>query len=295
MIREALLWRVGRRSHPPVLLLNPGGFEGGVNLSHVPKHVLLIGVYAFMRLAGIRIMRVGCSVGPFTPLRCWLERCKAKFAHRRSARDDISLNYVRSNGFGEYFYFPDLAFLMPQPALLAKTSGAATRLVLSFRSDKKRADYDAAVDAAARKLLEQFDSAARLSFVTQVSFDKQRNAALRQLLDPGLSNSETLESSSESTVSAEYAQATAVFSNRLHVLLLALRQGVPAYAVIDPAVNSKIAGIYRTVGLDAYIVDITKLDVTLTLPAKSSHYAFISSVFSTQSELARQLFRSWVR
>jgi polysaccharide pyruvyl transferase WcaK-like protein len=294
MVKEALLWRLGKRTHPPVLLLNPGGFEGGVSYAHVPKHLLLIGAYAFMRLIGIRILRVGCSVGPFTPLRCWLERCKARFAYRRSARDDISLDYVKKHGFAEYMYFPDLAFLMPRPVRVAEASDAERRLVLSFRSEKKRRAYDPAVNAAIQELVGQFGSGARLSFVTQVSFDSERNANLRQLLDPGLANSEILESSSEPTVSAEYARATAVFSNRLHVLLLALRQGVPAYAVIDPAVNSKIAGIYRTVGLEDYIVDISKSDRKLSIPAKSNHFDFIANVFSTQSNLARQLFSTWV-
>ena len=69
LIKAGLMWRFGakRSSGPVIYLLNPGGFEGDYRGVQVVRQYVLVVAYVFLRLLGVRLMRIGCSLGPFGP------------------------------------------------------------------------------------------------------------------------------------------------------------------------------------------------------------------------------------
>jgi polysaccharide pyruvyl transferase WcaK-like protein len=64
----------------------------------------------------------------------------------------------------------------------------------------------------------------------------------------------------------EYANVDYVFSNRLHVLLLALRAGVTPIALVRRGSNAKIRGLFSDMGLASHCFDVDEfLDINQIL------------------------------
>ena len=281
--------RLLSRSAPKVYyLLNPGGFGGGMSAAAVPRHLALVLVYALLRAMGVRLMRVGCSLGPFSRGRIAVERMKLAFQHMPSARDSLSIAYARTNGLGQLGYFPDLALLLAE----AREAAAPTpRVVLSFRAEPKVPGYDDAVTAAlSHHLADPRFAPCQRVMASQVSFDLPRSRELQQVFGADAGGAVLAPEADFDGVCRLYASAQAVFSNRLHVLLFALRQGVPTYAVIDPAVNPKIAGIFADLGLQGHVIDIRQAPATVPGTDREAHRLDLARLFAEQAAQARRAF-----
>ena len=84
------------------------------------------------RLQGARIAFVSIGAGPIRhPLSRWFMKSAARLAHYRSYRDEISRDYMRSIGFpvGVDPVYPDIAFLLPEPAAPQRVSDRAAATV----------------------------------------------------------------------------------------------------------------------------------------------------------------------
>ena len=269
-------------------VLNPGGFSGSVRILDLPRHLLLIGAYALFQWFGIRTVRLGQSVGPFTDGRLLLERMKARFAYLLTARDHESLAYARDTKIAVREFFPDLALLLPDPGPgLANRSG----LVCSFRSEPDIDGYDEAIECFLM-LARQGDfggAAATWRFCSQVIFDDARNRQLALSLSAMHVPIDSKHFFDFDYFCQQYGAVRAVLSNRLHVLLFALRMGTPAFAVIDPVVNRKVAGIYNELGLQEFIVDVRSVKVLPALPDTVQFADHAAQLFASRATTARAL------
>jgi polysaccharide pyruvyl transferase WcaK-like protein len=209
-------------------------------------------------MLGVKLVCLGVSFGPFSTRRRFVERIKHLLLFRNTARDPISIEYANQMGLQSFEYFPDFAFMLPEPPDTNQDMHRDNMpyVVMSFRKVKENDSYNHAVDEIVRRIAQTQMQDQNIVFATQVSFDMDRNNALcADLARTGVSTW-CSSADSEQSLFELYRGATAVFSNRLHVLLFALRQGATAYAVINPTTNVKIAGLYQEIGLKDYIIDI---------------------------------------
>lgn len=286
MIRSSL--RARGKGERVYYVLNPGGFTGGLPLRDAMGQTLNIMAFLILNILGVRIIRIGASIGPFTRGRALFEAVKSKFIHFIGARDSESERYAKTIGITNIKHFPDLAFTMPPlPVGVARRE---QRAVVSIRSRNVTADYDAVIKRQIISILDAVDPARELEIVisAQVDADLRYIDDLAATLSP-IRRTKVIRHRLEEKDALElYATSQAVVSNRLHVLLLALRQGTPGYAAIDPKADSKVAGIYTDIGFgDLILANRTASSATPPLP-DASFGAQCDALFSSRTVEARQ-------
>ena len=264
LLGAALHRRIGGGTGRVYLILNPGGFQGGLTMFGAFRLAAIVAMFAVLRATGVRICRFGASIGPFAPARACLEACKTWFMYAPTARDSLSLAYAASIGMHGVRHFPDLAFAMrPASASPARLDLPARYVVLSFREIRaagSRAALLTWLDALCARLRQ---AGLGVILVSQVAFDAEFNEALAERYHDRLNARHIGGDLSEAEILAIYRDAACVVSNRLHVLLFALMQRVPAFAAMAPGASPKIDGIFRDAGLGGMLLDITQSDRAL--------------------------------
>lgn len=239
------------------LILKPGHHYGSIKANALFRECVYLMFLASLWLVRVRVVRYGCSLGPFFGLAKSLERIKNKFVYSCTVRENISLDYMHSIGVDSAQYFPDLAFGLDY----SKGSEARTYTAcVSFRTGTLTGEDKAYTDSIERHLSSSEclrRSKGRLLFLSQVTRDKEYVEVLRDRIGAGDSSyhfSESLESKNE--ILKLYSQVDFVLSNRLHVLLCAASRGAIPLAMVDRAQHSKITGVLEKVGLGDLIFDI---------------------------------------
>lgn len=263
-------------------VLNPGGFTGmgADNIKSILKQFVLIFIYFVLFVLGVRIIRLGASYDNLSPLKVWLERIKSHFMFANTLRDQEALQYAGKIGLKKTSFFPDMAFMLkPHPGkLMVHPVDQQPYVVLSFRSGEKDQAYDHKLTTALQAL---FADSAHLTkvFSSQVFFDIGWNAVLANKLQVA-GEKVVLDYNDEDQLFPVYREATAVYSNRLHVLLFAMRQGVPAFPVVDLEKNVKITGIYQDLGLSGMLIDINDPGNIKTPAVPENYKGLVASYFN---------------
>ncbi len=287
IVRSALRQRFQAGAPRVYYALNPGGFNGGVTWGDLPRQFALILTYVALWALGVRLIRLGQSVGPFLGARLPIERVKSRFIHAATARDPLSLRYAAESGLGPMRYFPDLA-LMLEPRATRTALPARPYVVASFRSSPKRAGYDDGIERLLRQALGAGGVGAGLDrlFASQVTFDRARSRQLAERLSDLPGETRIDESTGFDEVLALYRDAEAVFSNRLHVVLLAMRVGTPAYAIVDHGANAKVIGILEDLGFREMVIDLDAPQLPRTWPERQAYELRCKNVFAAKREQA---------
>lgn len=278
-------------------VLNPGGFTGmGTdNIKSVLKQFALIFVYLALYILGVRIIRLGASYDNLSPLKIWLERIKSHFMYANTLRDKEALEYAAHIGLKKTSFFPDMAFMLKPNAteLVIHPANTAPYVVLSFRSGEKDQAYDLKLTSALQALFAHSAEQTKV-FSSQVFFDISWNATLAQKLNIE-GTKVVLDYNDEDQLFPVYREAEAVYSNRLHVLLFAMRQGVPAYPVVDLEKNVKITGIYQDLGLSTMVIDINNLANISTPKVPDNYKELVASYFNDRQQAANDHLNALLR
>lgn len=236
-----------------IYLLKPGAYLGPSGQS-ATRSTLLLGMLKAIRAFGCRLMHFGASYER-------LDQANSEFLARRShlldghyVRDERSLAYARARGFSVDGVLPDLAFnLFDGDRTPPRPDSSGMHLAMSFRIGQYP-DQEAVLVAAIRQILTHAAASATgiasLRLVAQVSWDV---AFLRQTeamaADEFGIAAEFVDGSSDiATCEKAYDGCDLLVSNRLHALLIAASRGCPILACIDPASNTKIAGMFESAG-----------------------------------------------
>lgn len=275
-------------------VLNPGGFSGGVSGIGYLRQAFLIFMYMLLNLLCVRVVRLGASAGPYSTSRLRIEKLKTALMHKNTVRDTVSLDYLKQHGFPEAGLFPDWAYMLDKAGTDSGSPlfGSRGYSVVSFRAEPGKPGYDAAIERHLDALISEHPQLAQQQWacVSQVDFDVARNAQLAAHLAARGIDTVCQSDLREPEYFRIYRHAQYVFSNRLHVLLFALRQGAVAYAMVDPAINTKIVGIYRDMGLQELIIDITRPTTPHMLKTRASFEPEVDAIFQAkQAEIRKQL------
>lgn len=266
-------------------VLNPGGFSGGCNFFSFMKGLLLISIYALLNVIGVRIIRLGASIGPFTPRRLFLEKIKNRLMYKNTARDPVSLAYAQENGIFDVDYFPDFAFKLPFPEILKNKLSAKNTKYFGFSFRFENINYDTKLK---KKLISIAKSAPdkHFFFTSQVDFDVEYNKSLVDFFIENGFSAEYIECNEELSLMKFYQQADEIFSNRLHVLLFSLRHGTLSIPIVSEEKNKKIIGIYQDIGLDRLVL---LLENDAPQLSSDNETLDIDNIFKTKSTQIRLL------
>ncbi|MEB2848151.1 polysaccharide pyruvyl transferase family protein [Endobacterium cereale] len=233
------------RTERPYLALTPGD-PGGI----FDRDVMLRGALTLMlTLAGVRIVRLGVSLGRMSRGRLRFEAFMSRFYVHIGIRDSQSLDLARAHGFLNCGYFPDFALALDPTERSPKTDDHFN-VVVSLRDDNlgwaDRATLVRKLDQVIGAV--SASQAVSLHFVAQVGID---GAFARYLKDryAGRISSVMSEEQNIDRLANIYCRADLIVSNRLHALLLASACGAVPLGLLFPESNVKIVGLLGDLGL----------------------------------------------
>ncbi|ODU68640.1 MAG: hypothetical protein ABT11_15880 [Novosphingobium sp. SCN 66-18] len=240
-------------------VLLPGGYSGDLRGMQAVKECISTAYFWLLRLCGVKIIRMGASMGPYSPGRARFEKLKSRAMRLIGLRDHISLAYADSIGLAHVRRFPDFAFMLPTRQHTPDRQ--APYIVLSFRAEG--AQHIDEIATAARRMLDALDPQRRHRIVlsAQVERDEPVCAALKQRLEADRPCETVGAAIGESALFDLYQQAAWVLSNRLHVLLFSASCGAPVWALVHPARNRKIIGLFEDSGMAERLVDLTRQEL----------------------------------
>ncbi|MFN4238408.1 MAG: polysaccharide pyruvyl transferase family protein [Vogesella sp.] len=237
------------------LLMKPGHFfgnDGGV-LSKFLQFFVFLMLYAF----GVRVVRLGCSLGPFGSTALFIEKISSRLFYKYTAREDYSISYMKRSGAYRTTYFPDLAFALPSTFIPPLGVGFEKRdtISLSFRSEDNILDT---VWRVIEILHCGLGSGKKIRFVpvAQVTRDFSFLSKIASGAVCDIDKVVVYPQSSKEQIFDIYRKSEFIISNRLHALLFAAKLGCLPIALIKKERNVKIVGVFEKVGLADLIVDI---------------------------------------
>ncbi|HSG37004.1 MAG TPA: polysaccharide pyruvyl transferase family protein [Paracoccaceae bacterium] len=264
-----LIWALLRR---PIggadcwVVLNPGGYVGEVGrIAMVGK---LLGAFRLqlLRCFGCNTMLVGVSYERLGPRLLRSLRAQSRALDVHAPRDSRTAAYCDANEIPYTNALPDLAFALPR---LSRNEQTETRALASFRQQPGLDPVGALRDLV--------PAGFGLDFAWQVASDSSYQTRLCEEWI-GMGNRTSilgLDLSIESARQA-YGRYDIVYSNRLHVLLLAMSAGAYAVPVLAPGQGEKIRGVFADLGLEARIVDaggtVAKTDPSIDKTIDSEGY-----------------------
>ncbi|QRQ99469.1 polysaccharide pyruvyl transferase family protein [Dyadobacter sandarakinus] len=239
------------------LAIQPGhtsrkGFDVAVSNFKINAKMYLL------KMMGCRIVRIGFSIGPFDDYNGWAESFGSKAYHYYAVRDNESLKIAKKYNFKNPLYFPDLAWAY-SPERQQKANG--DYIVISMRSNAYGRIHDSTY---LRPLLTRIREILVLSgqqntkivLVHQVKYDREASAEIYESLKSEF-NAELIDTMLTLSQANEiYGNAKFIISNRLHVLLLALKCGALSFPLVDVVDNKKITSIFNDNNLSDLILDI---------------------------------------
>lgn len=221
------------------LVLTPGDIFGGASKDGIARGL----VFPILRALGVRIIRIGASIGKFTPLRARTEAWLSRWSYFLGLRDAISIAAANGYGMKHIGPFPDLAFMLDRVARPARPIHTAA---LCLRDDHSN-------DADREKLVRSIDSllaadsALQVVCVVQVERDE---SFMRRLTERYQASHRTrfVQESRIDALLALYDDVDIVITNRLHSMLMAVSRGALPVALLDHEANRKIVGIMSDAG-----------------------------------------------
>ena len=270
------------------------GHNFGKPSANFQSYLELIYTAIFKLILRVDFIRVGTSVGHLEKSAIQVERLKAKFYKIYGVRDNFSYNVFAPSKIS---YFPDLAFLSNDLKLNSekpKSLPEEPYIFLSFRPSFPDAEisYDY-IEAIIKKLLafikDRNESLIKIAF--QVPEDLAPCLAISEAVSTIEGKQiEFIENTLELDESIDIIQnANLVISNRLHVLLPALMNGVSHISLTDLHRHRKLVALYETIGADFVLHDINSAEPLSISSENESRMLF--SLAKLQINIAEQALK----
>lgn len=252
-----------RRRGAVIYLFLPPGHSYTHSHFHSFWTLLKLPAFGVLRILNVQICRLGYSISSFDHLRSFTERVMSRLMTFYSVRDSLSWHYATSIGVQSPKHFPDLSLLGDFSPGRFKKDGF--RAVLSFRRTPLSRVPDPSYTRSLGRTVELLLEFCRrhkynVSLYTHGEDDRFFAEELRVQLKQNYQLSPPTQVQAKHLPSV-YTKIDLVFTNRLHVFLLAILHGSVAIAAIDPEKQAKISGIIADLGLWMLTVDISKSDL----------------------------------
>ncbi|QDH80803.1 polysaccharide pyruvyl transferase family protein [Echinicola soli] len=248
-----------KKSQKVVMVAGPPGHIFGNSREKIKKNLEYSVFLIMLTLMGVRIVRMGFSMGPIGKQQAVSERVRAWFTHHYWVRDSISLSLAHSIGIPKARFFPDLAWTYHANGVdLSKAN--KDEIIFSFRDSIYKDDagqrYKDALIERLMYIIDHLKGQYRLKITYQVAGDYDFCKALYEiLLEKGYDVSFMEEQITLETAGEAYQNGVAILTNRLHGALLAAKYDVLPLVLTDIDRHLKIKGIYEDAGLSDLLLE----------------------------------------
>ena len=254
-----------------------------------------------LKVLGCRLIRIGISVGKYDKINAFIEALITRCYHSYAVRDQDSIINAKKYSFKTPQYFPDFAWGYNHTITNSRYDyypfDNKKIIVMSFRANEVGLELE---NKFFQELLESLTTLLdsnifrehKIVFCYQVDSDRSANLDLCNALSLKFNSIEFFDSKLYLENAFHlYSSAEIVITNRLHVLLLAIKGGTLSFPLIDEKVNGKIYNIMRDNDLLNLVLNIkdsssdNQSKIVSNLKVKSLILSKLEEVIITNTEV----------
>ena len=235
--------------------LCPGGVGGELSIKRFFISILKLLMFFIFNKMGVRICHVGASFDNLGRRHVSYLKLRSNFMHRFYVRDSLSEVGLLEQGIRNDGVLPDFAFNVFTGSNV-RCGVVPNRICISFRVDQYP-DQIKVVENFIDQIVKLISPSTTILLFAQVDRDVLGMEAIAAYLKRIGHQDIDIHYSTKSIEESRRILSTCshVLSNRLHVLLLGAAACGNMIACID-ATNQKIKGLFQTIGIGDFILDI---------------------------------------
>ena len=242
-----------------VLVAGPPGHIFGNSKKKIKKNLEYTTFLVALTMMGVRILRLGFSMGPIGKQQAVSEKIRAWFTHHYLVRDSISLELAHSIGINKAKYFPDLAWMYNANGVDLSLE-KKDEIIFSFRASIYKDDsgerYKENLINNLVYLMDHLKDRFKVKITYQVLQDYGFcREIFEKLSGQGYAVRFMEEQVTLETAGNAYKNGAAIITNRLHGALLAAKYKVLPMVLTDIDKHLKIKGIYCDAGLQELLLE----------------------------------------
>lgn len=270
------------------------GDSYGGNINQVIRNIMAALLFAVFRFNGVKIIRIGRSVGPLTKPMQLSEKIRSYFLSYNYVRDSKSLQRCQKYGMKNVQYCPDMSWLydMRGTRSINSTNAIMVNLRNSIFDDVEK-DF---VDATLTKLdivLEMFSSVLGNKMSIIVVYQIEEDAAFSRTVYARLKSKYNVQYIDHQLkldeIEKYYRMVDYHISNRMHSLLAGYKYGSLPIALIDENKHTKISATLKDCGLEDIIVDIHNNDKMKIKYIISHRDLMMNILFECEKNMQKQI------
>jgi len=255
-----------KRTGNKVFVFSGLGDMYGGGMKPVIRNIASGMLFPLLRMFGVRIIRIGRSIGPLTKPMAISERIRSWALTRYYVRDSKSLQRAHEIGIEKARFCPDMSWLYEMHH--DRRVNMTNKVVVNLRNaifDDAPAEFREKTLAKCEEILEQLRKKIGDSMEVYVAHQINEDALFSKEVFNRIRNQYSVrfveKKMSLSDLKAVYGNADYLVSNRMHALLSGYKYGALPIALIDVETHTKISATLKDACLDALMIDIYSADV----------------------------------
>jgi hypothetical protein len=241
--------------------------ENNKKLKTFSKAILnLISIY-FYKLLGIKSIKYGITLGPFSNINWQIYRIICKNCYKIVIRDSDNFNQLKIKKFKQVEYKPDLSFLLQDLITHGnEKTNKSKKITLSFRSTLIGKNinnvYFEYISEKLNKLLSVMISKIKIEeidCVFQVDCDRIPAEILKNKLEKefkGLKINFIDKQLELYSALEQYRNSEYVITNRLHVFLLSMLTNTKTFIVTDIIKHKKLISVIKDLSMSDVVFEL---------------------------------------
>lgn len=250
-----------KKNGDKVYIVSGLGHKWGGNFKINLKNMVAGIVSLFYKILGIKIVRIGMSIGPITNGLAIAEKFRSLFTHYYYVRDTKSYELCKKIGIKKVELCPDMSWIYLIGS--SRVFNASNIVTVSLRESILNENNDIYKDEMFKKcgdILERIEKSMnqkiKVVFLYQVKQDKEFCKKAYELFSKKYDCEFLEEQINLFTAPEIYGKSILNISNRLHSILLGYKYGSLPIALIDTENHIKISQTLKDCELSELIVDV---------------------------------------
>lgn len=241
------------------------GHTYGGSLKKVLRNLIAGFLFPLYRAFGVRIVRIGITLGPITRLLAITEVFRSLCIYKYLVRDTASLTLCHKIGIKKAELCPDMSWLykMDSSRILNNTNNIIVNLRNSTLDEYVDNNYIENLLKRCENVLyviqKSLGKSLNVIVTYQVLGDKDFSAFVSERLSRNFNVHFISKQMNLNDVELYYSKARFNISNRMHSLLLGYKFGALPIALINVKEHIKISSAFEDCGLSDLLVDINSL------------------------------------
>ncbi len=256
-----------------------GGFKKNI------RNILAGILFAIYRLCGVKIIRIGISIGPITKVLALTEKFRSLSINEYLVRDTQSLELCHKIGIKKAKMCPDMSwlYLKEESRKINKNNNVIINL-RDWNDEKYKLTLISKCEESLRQLSKKFNGNINIKFTYQVLEDKRFCKELYEYFKKKYTSIFVDEQITLNNAKEYYSDVSWNISDRMHSLLLGYKFGALPIALIDIKKNKKIFQTFKDCGLKDLIIDTYEKKDKKIQNIIDNNEIFMKKIFKVEKE-----------